>query len=730
MSKVFFNNIKIQSKPLLFVLFVSFIGFSLNLYPLPLFANIQLILGNIAFIIVAMRFGVLYSLFSALIVSSALIFSFSHPFGFLIFGLEAVFIASLRARGWYVFYADILYWIIVGMPLTAILLSSMSNMPEQLWFLTIIKQALNGLIYACLAGLIVYFFPKTFAFRYRQQPRILRSFKSQLVYATTLIISVSLMTTSLFVSQSVLDHQHQIIEKNLQEHKHYLTKAANQFIHKHVLAIENAAQGLRLIPEPFGDEATLLLTSINRNYDDFSAMYIADKHGEVNVSSPQGGTTFKEGEPKVNVAFRDYFNRTIRTDEVYISTVLSGESLGNTPIVSISKIFTHSDIAYPAGIVQGSLNLATLSQLIPKPIKNEVSYVITDGANHVVFASAGIPLQVLKPFVYQDKKDITFRNTGLITFTSPDKHDDEPYDFFLTSGELENNWKIHVLLNSNKVIDIVEREYLLIFALLLLAFLISISLAQKIGQQITRPLNFILSQLKKFEVDNGFEFKPMYSNSAQDIVSLYDELKRNKLQINDYQIQLEQQVAERTNELKLANEKLTQLAQKDGLTQIYNRRYFDEHFPLFQKMAFRSDNNLALVLIDLDHFKAVNDTHGHLTGDHCLKEVANILLGEFVRATDLIARYGGEEFIILINQISETTLVYKLNKLRTAIEKAPLYNENNEVFHITASIGAVLAPATFSKEAPEWIKIADLCLYKAKHSGRNNVKLENFSELL
>ncbi|WOH39347.1 GGDEF domain-containing protein [Thalassotalea fonticola] len=610
-----FNLMKEQLKPLLFVLVISAVGFILNLYPIPLFANIHLILGNVAFVIVAMRFGALYSLLSAVIVATAFVISFSHPFGYLVFGLEALFIALLRKRGWYIIYADLCYWLLIGMPLSAVILNSLSDMPEQLWLLTVVKQALNGLVYTCLAGLIVYFFPKTFALKYRQQPRVLRSFKAQLVYATTLIITFSIMAISIFVTQSVIKSQHQILEKSIAEHKQYLKLSADRFIEEHILEIENATS-----------------------------------------------------------------------------------------------------------------NFTKFEQIIPVSLRNEISYVITGQNNNIIYASQNLKLALSKSFNYTEKKDLTFKNTGLVKLQQ--QQVDENLDYFITKDTLNNGWEIYVLLDSSKVIQTVEREYLLIFNLLFLAFLISISLAQRVGQQITKPLNFIIKQLKNSKVDNSFIFKPLYANSAKEIVILYDELQRSKTEINNYQNKLEKEVEQRTCELQIANEKLTQLAQKDGLTQLYNRRYFDEHFALFQKMAMRSNNNVAVVLLDIDEFKLVNDLHGHLVGDECLKIISATLMKEFSRSTDLISRYGGEEFILLVNQISEKNLVYKLEKLRKIIASTIIYNQKHEGFKLTASIGGIIAPASFSSDAKDWIKIADLCLYKAKNSGRNNVKMENFSELL
>ncbi|WNC73163.1 diguanylate cyclase [Thalassotalea psychrophila] len=719
-----FKYFKEQFKPLLCVLVISAVGFLLNLYPIPLFSNIHLILGNVAFVIIAMRFGVLYSLLSAMIVATAFVISFAHPFGYIIYGFEAVFIALLRKRGWYVLYADLLYWIVIGMPLTALVLNQLSDMPEQLFLLTITKQAFNGLVYTCLAGLIVYFFPKTFAFKYRQQPRVLRSFKAQLVYATTLIITFSIMATSIFVTHSVINSQHEILEKSIGEHKQYLKLSANRFIEKYEQVIENAANNLSLQHK---DNAVQqhFLSEYHDLYPEFRTMFISNNEGNVTAMSPLTMLAQLKDQNKIpNVNFRKYFQVSIGTDDVYVSEAIEGKGFGQDTIVSISKSFYFQNEESKSGIVQGSLNLTKFERIIPDNLVNEISYVITGQNNHIIYASSKLNLDVKKPFNYQDKRDLTFKNTGLVELFN--QNTEEHLDYFLTQDLLKNGWNIYVLLDSNKVINTVEREYLLIFNLLFLAFLISISLAQRIGEQITKPLNFIIKQLQSFEVDNGFIFRPLYSNSAKEIVILYDELQRNKNEINNYQNKLEKEVEQRTNELQVANEKLTQLAQKDGLTQIYNRRYFDEHFGLFQKMALRSNNNLAVVILDIDKFKKVNDIHGHLIGDECLKILASILMKEFSRSTDLIARYGGEEFILVINQISEKNLDYKLEKLRKTIASTIMYNQKHEGFKLTASFGAIIAPATFSEEVKDWIKVADLCLYKAKNSGRNNVKIESF----
>ncbi|WP_394176803.1 diguanylate cyclase [Thalassotalea litorea] len=724
-------KIKEQYKPLLFVAMVSLFGYALNFYPIPLFNNIDLVLGNVAFVIVAMRFGMLYSLLSALIVCISLVESTGHPFGFWLFGLEAVFIAWLRKRGWYILYADLLFWFVLGMPLTAFLLFYQINMPEQLWFLTTIKQAFNGLAYACLAGLVVYFFPALFDITYQQQPRAVRTLQNQLVYASSLVISFSIITISIFVSHKVIKSQHDIIQQNIIERKHHFVHTTNNYLQTYQSAIENLAIMLSananwLNHEPDSQQGKVLIEKFHNKYPDFLGLALVADNKQVVYTSPAALINqVKERVGTVQVGQDEFFVGAQVTSGSYISKVFISKYLGDKPIITISQGL---DVGSSDGnntdykpVLVGALDSNQFSSLISADLLKKMSYIITDRVGNVVFASPQLGIEPLKTFQFASQSDYAFGTTQMVSFKTEQGNSPE---YFLSKGNLKNGWQAYVLVDSSAVVKQVEREYILVFALLILAFLIAVSLAQRIGSELTQPMVFILKQLKKFDRNNKFEFAPLFKGAPQEVILLYDELQRNKTAIVEYQTELENKVAERTDELERANEKLTQLAQKDGLTGVFNRRYFDEHFGLHRKLAYRNLGNMAVVIIDLDHFKDVNDKHGHLSGDQCLRVVSDIMSEEFSRETDLIARFGGEEFILMVTQISEENLCYKLERLRRTIAATVIYNERNQPFHVTASIGALLAPATFSDEAQDWIKIADHKLYQAKREGRDQVCID------
>ncbi len=721
--------LKKQLKPLIFVLLFSMLGFILNLMPINLFANVNLILGNIAFVIVAMRFGVLYSLLSAIIVSTALIYAFGHPFSLIIFSLEAVCIAALRRKGWFVLYADIFYWLLIGMPTSALILYTFSDMPQQFWMLTIVKQAFNGLICCNLAGLIIYFFPKTFAIRFRQQPIVKRTFQVQIVYATTQVIIFSIAMSSLFISQNVIHSLHDNIEKGLQDSKKLVLKQGSLFVEKHQTAIEVNAHTLSLMGSM--DEAKLkdIIDYSLHRYPSFATMYVADRHGNIIASS----STNQSNKDYINASIReqDYYKSTIDTSQFHISSVID-RNLDNRsssePMVVFSQSFDDHGNGQLRGSLHASMPLRALDKLLPAGLLQNMSYVVTNIQGNTLFSSPELNLESLSTFQFTDKKDLTFRSTGLVTINSNEGAQARSTDYFLTQGKFSNGWHIYVLIDSASVVETVKREYFFIFALLFLSFMISISLAQKISLQLTKPLDFILKQMRFHSGSTLVKSKPLPINSAQEISTLYNEFLQNRKKIIEHQTQLEELVQQRTLELQSANEQLTRLAQKDGLTNVFNRRYFDENFSFFQKLSFRNNNSLAVILLDIDHFKRVNDLHGHLSGDECLRVISSVLSREFARETDLIARYGGEEFVIVVSGISYPNLTMKLEKLRHKIEQTIVFSEENKKIHITASIGAILAEASFAADAQDWIKIADLCLYKAKKSGRNMVLIENFSK--
>jgi diguanylate cyclase (GGDEF)-like protein len=156
---------------------------------------------------------------------------------------------------------------------------------------------------------------------------------------------------------------------------------------------------------------------------------------------------------------------------------------------------------------------------------------------------------------------------------------------------------------------------------------------------------------------------------------------------------------------------------RDGLTATFNRRYFVDRLQSEMRFANRHDKSLALLFIDIDHFKKINDGFGHQAGDQVLAAVARELTAT-IRAEDVLARYGGEEFAVLCREIEKEGALALGERLRAAVERAKFEHDGRQI-PVTISVGAAVARKP--QQAQPLIAAADAAMYEAKRAGRNRV---------
>ena len=168
------------------------------------------------------------------------------------------------------------------------------------------------------------------------------------------------------------------------------------------------------------------------------------------------------------------------------------------------------------------------------------------------------------------------------------------------------------------------------------------------------------------------------------------------------------------------HENLLSSALRDGLTKLFNKRYFLERLDSELKFAQRHTTALSLLMLDLDHFKKINDTMGHLAGDTVLSTIANVL-HKAVRNEDVVARFGGEEFAIILRAIEIDSAQLMAERVRKLVETTKIQLDGGKQMKATVSIGIACYPATPAKTLEELVDAADKALYRAKHAGRNRV---------
>ena len=182
--------------------------------------------------------------------------------------------------------------------------------------------------------------------------------------------------------------------------------------------------------------------------------------------------------------------------------------------------------------------------------------------------------------------------------------------------------------------------------------------------------------------------------------------------------ELDAQVANRTNALQSAMESVQQLSTMDPLTGCYNRRLFTERILQEAERADCYQRALALVFVDIDFFKRVNDTHGHSVGDQALCHVSTILRRETRESVDWVVRYGGEEFLLVLPETDQEQAIRTAERVRAAIAAEPLFVRGQPIA-LTCSFGVAQYQPDESHVA--WLERVDKCLYAAKQTGRNRV---------
>ena len=174
-------------------------------------------------------------------------------------------------------------------------------------------------------------------------------------------------------------------------------------------------------------------------------------------------------------------------------------------------------------------------------------------------------------------------------------------------------------------------------------------------------------------------------------------------------------------ELKATNRRLEELSNTDGLTKLYNRRYFMELLELEFQRAQRYQSKFAFIMIDIDNFKGFNDTYGHLMGDRILYEISQILQ-ENLRVNDVVGRYGGEEFALFAPETDLKGALVVAERYRKRIEDYVLV-EDEKKLKVTISLGVASFPHVAIGTVDDLIRLADNALYKSKRNGRNRVEV-------
>jgi diguanylate cyclase (GGDEF)-like protein len=256
--------------------------------------------------------------------------------------------------------------------------------------------------------------------------------------------------------------------------------------------------------------------------------------------------------------------------------------------------------------------------------------------------------------------------------------------------------------------------------------IVGIALARWLAGRLTAPIYRLAHEADRIGRDAGVHTLPRVGG-AREVVLLSQSLRSLLRRVGQAENKLEEAAREavaheaEARELALDIERLRKLSETDPLTGLLNRRAFLATAERQVAYARRYDRTLAVVVADIDHFKQVNDTHGHAAGDAVIRDIA-LRLQTAARDTDLVARFGGEEFVVLLMESDVTAAVSYAERTRALIAASPVVAESGAQVRVTVSLGCTILSAG-DRDVQDAIDRADDALYGAKAAGRNRVRV-------
>jgi diguanylate cyclase (GGDEF)-like protein len=262
----------------------------------------------------------------------------------------------------------------------------------------------------------------------------------------------------------------------------------------------------------------------------------------------------------------------------------------------------------------------------------------------------------------------------------------------------------------------IRSGFLVLFGMLV-TLLASIALVRKMVRPI-KALQEGAALIGSGALDHRISVK-----TGDELEELANDFNRMAKDLQESYATLEQKVEERTRELAESNSKLAALSSTDALTNIANRRRFDEVLAIEWNRSARLQQPLALAMLDIDWFKNYNDHYGHQAGDECLRRVAAVLTASVCRTGDLVARYGGEEFVFIAPVTSAEHAMVMAHKVVESLQALAIPHALSEFACVTASIGIAAMIPGDGDTSEMLLKAADDAMYRAKAQGRNRVVL-------
>lgn len=666
------------------------------------FGDFCLYFGQIFVLFCLVTRGLNAGIISALIASTAAAVYGSDPYLLVILPLEILFIHVCMRKGYFLFQSSMLYWMLIGVPLLLCLRALTSFDSAELLFVGGVTTALNGLLCISVVAICCWFLPSHFIYdKYYVNPPQLSSLIFSLCMLT---VTLPAMVIALFFIWQSAIHNEQIVERELSTIATNLKNINNIELQRHLNSIETASTIIKNNPN-VGLQA--LVNATARNYDLFYSVILADKYGRVLRAAPTKHSLRLNEIDHPSIKTRAYFKQASKQSVPFISDVIVGRGLGKDRIICF--VAPISNAGTFNGLVQGAMTLEGLSEFNDKNINSGYLYLISDSKNRIIARSSSFAAPLLSNFDYQPYEDPLIKRIPALKFKNE--------NYLYQQSQTKNGWTITVMVSPMKITSLLINYFFVLIIATIFILAAFAYIAKSLSRRITKPLVDIAENFPNPDLHKRIMRE---SRVSSEMVKLTQKLIDSHEVMSNFHQQLSEQVHNKTKQLKLLNKELYSIAQKDSLTQLFNRAGFNRLAINSFRNCMRNRISLSLIFVDIDHFKRINDSHGHPFGDKCIVAVAKTIQKHCKRDTDILGRYGGEEFIIMIagGEISEHN--DRIHLIKNEIEALTLM-KGNQAVKMTISAGICSLEKEFNVDFEDVLQLSDNQLYISKREGRNKV---------
>jgi diguanylate cyclase (GGDEF)-like protein len=441
------------------------------------------------------------------------------------------------------------------------------------------------------------------------------------------------------------------------------------------------------------------LTALTGNVASIRALSIAGTDGKITCSTEPNAVG-------LNVSDRDHFQNALHSRDFALSDYMVNRSR-QLPSLIATYPSVKEDGSVDA-VVLAVINLQWISELVTTAAQHSGATVLMlDGNGTLVAASEDQASLIGKPFTAQSlAKDMLSRDEG----TAMTAGFDGIPRIFAYARVPWTQARLAVGLDERAVQSDIDRELMVAYLKLILFALFVLLIAWFGGEQlVVRPIRSLARTAMRFGRGD------LHVRATSE--TWLAEFEPLAIALDD----MARKLAGREEELRIANEHLEELASLDGLTGLANRRGFDRQIDHEWRRATDRYEPIALMMIDIDHFKLYNDRYGHVAGDTCLRSVAETLSLVTLENAVLVARYGGEEFALLLPGLDLPRLSALAEEARRSIEELFITHAEAPCGYVTISIGVESIVPRAGQSAADLVEAADRALYAAKRCGRNRV---------